>query len=270
MTRTNSIDERLVYGIAIVAFVLSYSQLADLAARAGYGTYMAHAWPLAVDGLAVMATRAVLRLRSGQWYARGLLGAATAVSVVAGAGAHLLPAGPLPGWAGAAVAVVPPLTLLAAPHLAVQLRRDAADSSATDSPEHVADGIDAPDDEPTQQDGSDTDATVIALTAVPDAQPSFDAHTDQQRRNAVQAAAAFGASNAAADAGHVTPDALRETNDAKWPRAVHLLATRPDMSQRAVAAEVGMSDAALRRRMPTGGRDALVAAHHKVAGALAG
>lgn len=268
MTRTSSIDERLVYGIAVVAFVLSYSQLADLAARAGYGTYMAHAWPLAVDGLAVMATRAVLRLRGGQWYARTLLGAATAVSVVAGAGAHLIPAGPLPGWAGAAVAVVPPLTLLVAPHLAVQLRRDAAHADAAETTRQESAAGDAPDDEPTRETEPTTDAPATTLTAVPDLPKHRDAPGDQQRRTATHAADALfdiDAPNAdGPDAVAASPgpavDAPRESNDEKWPRALHLLVTRPDLSQRAVAVEVGMDESALRRRIGPGGREALTAA----------
>lgn len=255
MTRTSSIDERLVYGIAVVAFVLSYSQLADLAARAGYGTLMAHAWPLAVDGLAVMATRAVLRLRAGQWYARTLLGAATVVSVVAGAGAHLIPAGPLPGWAGAAVAVVPPLTLLVAPHLAVQLRRDAAHADAADDAAHSPTNADAPDDEPTREAGSDTDAPTVTLAAVPDLPDRRDARVDQQRRTVTHAADALFDIDATAPDAPV--DAARESNDAKWPRALHLLVTRPDLTQRAIAREVQMTDSALRRRIGPGGREAL-------------
>lgn len=254
MTRTNSIDERLVYGIAVVAFVLSYSQLADLAARAGYG-YMAYAWPLAVDCLAVMATRAVIRLRTGQAYARCLLGAATAVSVIAGAGGHLLPAGPLPGWAGAAVAVVPPLTLLVAPHLAVQLRRDAADATSDDATQTPA--TDAPDDEPTRRTDPAVSAPVVTLAAVPDPAPECDAPADQQRRTATHTTdALFDVVAPATDA----PTASPGSNDAKWPRALHLLVTRPDLTQRAVAREVGMTDSALRRRIGPGGRDALIAA----------
>ncbi|NKT61023.1 DUF2637 domain-containing protein [Rhodococcus hoagii] len=124
--------------MAVLAFALSYSNLAALAGRAGYGPVMAHVWPLVVDGLAVVATAAVMRLRASRVYAWSLLAAATAVSIVAGAAAHLLPAGPLPGWAGAGVAVVPPLCLLVAPHLAVQLRRDAVGAAAASTAEAPA------------------------------------------------------------------------------------------------------------------------------------
>ncbi|MFF0817769.1 hypothetical protein ACFYVR_21785 [Rhodococcus sp. NPDC003318] len=48
-------------------------------------------------------------------HAWSLLAASSAVSIVAGAAAHLLPPGPLPAWAGASVAIIPPLCLLVAP-----------------------------------------------------------------------------------------------------------------------------------------------------------
>ena len=53
-------DAVATYVIAVLAFALSYSNLADLAARAGYGTYMAHAWPLVVDGLAQVTSLGML------------------------------------------------------------------------------------------------------------------------------------------------------------------------------------------------------------------
>lgn len=94
---TRHLPAAATYAIAVLAFALSYSNLAALAGRAGYGPVMAHVWPLVVDGLAVVATAAVMRLRASRVYAWSLLAAATAVSIVAGAAAHLLPAGPLPG-----------------------------------------------------------------------------------------------------------------------------------------------------------------------------
>lgn len=145
---TRHLPATATYAIAVLAFALSYSNLAELAARAGYGTVMAHVWPLVVDGLAVVATAAVMRLHASRIYAWSLLAAATAVSIVAGAAVHLLPAGPLPSWAGAAVAVVPPMCLLVAPHLAVQLRRDAVvmvvDAPAADEARHDARADDEP------------------------------------------------------------------------------------------------------------------------------
>lgn len=211
------------YVIAVLAFALSYSNLAALAARAGYSPAMAHVWPLAIDGLAVVATAAVMRLRSSQTYAWALLGASTAVSIVAGAAAHLLPAGPLPGWAGAAVAVVPPLCLLVAPHLAVQLHRDASRVSEVVTVESGAvreTACDAPGD-------------------------------DQQRRTAESLDALFDLPAAEVE----TIDAPR---DEKVRRALHLLATT-NMSQRAVAREVGTSEASVRRWVAADAAPALAA-----------
>ena len=61
--------------IAAGAFWLSFTSLADLAARSGIGAGQAWAWPLIVDGIIVVATVAVVAL-AGQrsaWYpwARG-------------------------------------------------------------------------------------------------------------------------------------------------------------------------------------------------------
>lgn len=109
--------------IALLAFILSYSKLVGLAERAGYSPSMALLWPLIVDGLAVVATLGVLRLRDTR-YAWFLLIAATLVSVIAAVASAMFPAGMLPPVAAAIVSVVPPLCLLAAPHLAVQLMRD--------------------------------------------------------------------------------------------------------------------------------------------------
>ncbi|MHA4848747.1 DUF2637 domain-containing protein [Rhodococcus sp. MSC1_016] len=117
-------DAVVAYMIAFLAFALSYSKLVDLALRAGYGDLMAHCWPLIVDGLAVMAARGVLSLAASRWYAWSLLVAGTAVSVVAAVANAMFPAGPLPPIAAAAVAVVPPLCLPFASHLARKMRND--------------------------------------------------------------------------------------------------------------------------------------------------
>lgn len=211
------------YGIAVLAFALSYANLAALAGRAGYGELMAHVWPLVVDGLAVVATAAVMRLRSSRRYAWSLLAASTVVSIVAGAAAHLLPPGPLPGWAGAAVAVIPPLCLLVAPHLAVQLHRDAADA--------MSEGITEAEDQDAADDAPQPDEPTVA--------PEPELTDDLERRSATHLDALFDL-----PAADVTPiDAPR---DERRRRALHLLATTA-MSQRAVAREVGTSEASVRR-----------------------
>ncbi|EOM74364.1 DUF2637 domain-containing protein [Rhodococcus rhodnii] len=129
------LDIAAPYAIAAIGFILSYSKLAELAERAGYGTVTAHLWPLAVDGLAIVATRGVLTLStpSAHRYAWVMLGAGTSVSVIAAITAGMLPPGPLPPAATAAVYVVPPLCLLVAPHLAVKMHDQARrDSESAD------------------------------------------------------------------------------------------------------------------------------------------
>ncbi|MDG3012708.1 DUF2637 domain-containing protein [Rhodococcus sp. D2-41] len=223
-------------GIALLAFALSYSNLAALAGRAGYSPLMAHTWPFVVDGLAVVATVAVMRLRARRTYAWSLLGAATTVSVVAGAAAHLLPAGPLPGWAGAVVAVVPPLCLLVAPHLAVQLRRDAADATtdanATDAAAPTR--PDAP--APTTEDAP----APAAIRNKQTAETECDTRDGQPERTVTHPAVALFDLEATHDA--TDRDASQSPRD----RALHLLDTT-DMSQRAVALAVGTSEATVRR-----------------------
>jgi hypothetical protein len=130
MFKTTRIAGYSTYLIAFLAFALSYSKLTDLAARAGYTEQMAHLWPIIVDGLAVVATLGVLRLRERRWYAWTLLTAATSVSVAAAVASAMFPNNDLPPLAAALVSVVPPLCLLVAPHLAVQLMREAREDEA--------------------------------------------------------------------------------------------------------------------------------------------
>ena len=210
------------YGIAVIAFALSYANLSALAVRAGYGPDMAKVWPLAIDGLAVVATVAVMRLRSSRTYAWSLLGASTVVSIVAGAAAHLLPAGPLPGWAGALVAVVPPLCLLVAPHLAVQLHRDATAGDAV-APAGDGESIDA-----------ECDAAAVetdAISAVGDATQA----DDQECRTATPCDIAL----------FDLPRQPVMPRDEMRQRALELVAE--GMSNYAAAAEVGTSEASVRR-----------------------
>lgn len=123
------IDAGATIGIALLAFILSYSKLVGLAERAGYSQHMATLWPLIVDGLAVVATMGVMRLQARRWYAWALLVSATLVSMVAAVASAVFPDGPLPPVAAALVSVVPPLCLLVAPHLAVQLIREGGRSN---------------------------------------------------------------------------------------------------------------------------------------------
>lgn len=73
--------------IAIGAFWLSFTALADLAARSGIGTGQAWARPLIVDGIIVVATVAVVALagQKAAWYPWALLIGGAVVSVTANA-----------------------------------------------------------------------------------------------------------------------------------------------------------------------------------------
>ncbi|OUZ07029.1 excisionase [Aeromicrobium sp. PE09-221] len=110
--------------IALGAFWLSFTALADLARRSGIDEGQAWAWPLIVDGIIVVATVSVVVL-AGQrsaWYPWVLLAAGAIVSVTANA-LHAVVAADadVPGVLAASVAAVPPLVLLAITHLTVIL-----------------------------------------------------------------------------------------------------------------------------------------------------
>ncbi|WP_114906703.1 DUF2637 domain-containing protein [Ornithinimicrobium murale] len=112
--------------IALGAFWLSFTALADLARRSGLDEGQAWAWPLIVDGIIVVATVSVVAL-AGQrsaWYPWALLAAGAIVSVTANA-LHAVVAADadVPGVLAASVAAVPPLVLLAITHLTVILTR---------------------------------------------------------------------------------------------------------------------------------------------------
>ena len=110
--------------IAIGAFWLSFTSLADLAARSGIGAGQAWAWPLIVDGIIVVATVAVVALagQKAAWYPWALLIGGAIVSVTANA-LHAIVAADadVPALLAAAIAAVPPAVLLAITHLTVIL-----------------------------------------------------------------------------------------------------------------------------------------------------
>lgn len=112
--------------IAAGAFWLSFTALADLAARSGVGEGQAWAWPLIVDGIIVVATVAVVALvgHRSAWYPWALLVGGATVSVIANA-IHAVVAADadVPGVLAAAVAAVRPVVLLAITHLTVILTR---------------------------------------------------------------------------------------------------------------------------------------------------
>lgn len=109
--------------IAIGAFWLSFTALADLARRSGIDDAQAWAWPLIVDGIIVVATVALAGQRAA-WYPWLLLMAGALVSVTANA-IHAIVAADadVPAVLAASVAAVPPLVLLAITHLTVVLTR---------------------------------------------------------------------------------------------------------------------------------------------------
>ncbi len=119
--------------IAAGAFWLSFTSLADLAARSGIGAGQAWAWPLIVDGIIVVATVAVVAL-AGQrsaWYPWALLVGGALVSVTGNA-IHAVVAADadVPRMLAASVAAVPPVVLLAITHLTVILTRTTDPASA--------------------------------------------------------------------------------------------------------------------------------------------
>lgn len=114
--------------IGLGAFWLSFTSLADLAARAGLPAQQAWVWPLIVDGLIVVASVSVMALSADGWRATWfpwLLLIAGAVVSVLGNGVHaaLLGDPTMPVTVRVAIAAVPPLVLLASTHLTVQLIR---------------------------------------------------------------------------------------------------------------------------------------------------
>ncbi|CEI26734.1 Putative phage excisionase [Propionibacterium freudenreichii] len=126
--------------IAVGAFWLSFTSLADLARRSGIGTGQAWAWPLIVDGIIVVATVAVVALAGtrASWYPWALLIGGASVSVTANAIHAVIAAdADVPGILAGAVAAVPPVVLLAITHLTVILTRPPgpqADAKPSDIP----------------------------------------------------------------------------------------------------------------------------------------
>ncbi|MFX4288280.1 DUF2637 domain-containing protein [Zafaria sp. Z1313] len=138
-TRTRSVRLAVVTAIAgtvliaLGAFWLSFTALADLARRSGISAGQAWAWPLIVDGIIVVATVAVVAL-AGQraaWYPWVLLMGGAAVSVTANAIHAILTAETdVPALLAAAVAAVPPVVLLAITHLTVILTRSTTNAAS--------------------------------------------------------------------------------------------------------------------------------------------
>lgn len=99
-----------------LAFSLSFTALADLAAHNGVSPGQAWMLPIVVDGGVIVSTAATIALQRDRWFAWLLLIFSSLVSV-AGNVAHSH------GVIGMVIAAIPPLWLLAATHLTVMLAR---------------------------------------------------------------------------------------------------------------------------------------------------
>ncbi|WP_052227131.1 DUF2637 domain-containing protein [Rhodococcus sp. Chr-9] len=161
VTRT---DGALIYGLGAAALALSYTALADLAARAGLGQWQSAVWPLVVDGLIVAATRVVVTLDDGpaRRYAWALLWSAVVVSVAGNAAHLLLPPGPVHPGVATVVAVVPPVAALALTHLAIVRARARAEEEVARAEDEAETGLESNDDAPASH-------ATPQLTAVPEA-----------------------------------------------------------------------------------------------------
>lgn len=244
-----NVDALAAYGIAGLAFLLSYEKLVDLAERAGYSEVMAHAWPLVVDGLAVMAARAVMRLSAGRRFAWALLVGGTAVSILAAVLGAMVPPGPLPPFATAAVTVIPPVCLPLAAHLARKMRDAARQDAALPEADAAALEIAAPEE------------TISATTVLPQETPAapepevpylFEVIVPaavRQPKGEVVAAVVDAAPDAAAKKRKVaaprTSAARRSADPTLIADAVRLLAA--GTSYRGIGRELGVDDRTVRR-----------------------
>ncbi len=113
----------ITVAIGVGSFILSFAALRDLAVRSGWPHHLAWVWPLIVDGAILMATMAVVALApySDQGRSRRffwlVLAASASVSVGCNALHAVIPRPtPITTWLAAAIAMVPPIMLLASAH----------------------------------------------------------------------------------------------------------------------------------------------------------
>jgi DNA-binding NarL/FixJ family response regulator len=174
--------------IALSAFWLSFTALADLAARSGIAERQAWAWPLIVDGIIVVATVSVVALagQKSAWYPWMLLAGGALISVTANAVHAIVSADTsVPGILAAAVAAVPPIVLLAITHLTVILTRTPDDSNPAEaSPQTPAIAV-------RQVSALDTDSALTPATAAPellsDEQPKKISQTSSENETTADA-----------------------------------------------------------------------------------
>ena len=273
-------DAALTYTLAALGLWISYTALADLASRAGLGQWQAAAWPLVVDGLILAATRAVVTFgaHDARRYAWTLLGCAAAASIAANAAHALLPSGPVHPAIAAVVAVVPPIAALAMTHLAVvraRVRQD-AERVASDNASPQVEAASPPDGylhrlctwfqriisrgEQLVLADAAVGAPAVSSTA---SLASDDAPADAADAPANETVDAPGA-QPCVDARQLALDLLAAPADAAdmqpsvdaRQRVLELLDTT-NMSNRGIAAEVGISESTVRRWKDA--RDAAVA-----------
>nr|WP_198428780.1 DUF2637 domain-containing protein [Nocardia bovistercoris] len=229
--------------IAALSFDLSFAALTDLAARSG--VRHAAAWPLIVDGLIVVATVAVVALR-GSAYGWFLLAVGALVSVAGNVTHAVLPPGPVSSEVAAAVALVPPVALLAVTHLTVLLAR-AAMTVDDQTPEPVA--AESPSADP-EQDMFRAVEQVHIDQATP--QPSLPAAAVVPRPAAplLPAAPSDRPAPAAPPAPQQATAAAQQTPaESTVPRraAAEELIRTTELSNYAIAARVGASEPSVRR-----------------------
>jgi uncharacterized membrane protein YidH (DUF202 family) len=145
----------ITVGIGAASFVLSFAALRDLAARAGIPGQLAWLWPMIVDGTILQATMAVVALAGHRDRERSrryfwiVLSSSAAVSVAANAMHAVIPGSvPLSPWLAAAIAVVAPVSLLAATHGLSLLIRVSRPTDTVWWPVEMADVEGAHDDRP--------------------------------------------------------------------------------------------------------------------------
>lgn len=125
ITRATAVAITVLVGV--FSFALSFSSLADLAARTVWPDKLAWLWPVIIDGTIVLATMALVAFSAypeqgrARRYFWALLTIGAAVSVTGNAVHAMLPNGRLPeqplgSWGAAAVACVPPLALVLVTH----------------------------------------------------------------------------------------------------------------------------------------------------------
>ncbi len=179
--------------IALGAFWLSFTALADLALRSGISEDQAWAWPLIVDGIIVVATVSVVALSGHRaaWYPWMLLAAGALVSVTANALHAVIAAdADVPGLLAAAVAAVPPLVLLAITHLTVILMRPIAPNNFSSTAATTLELVDEADTDGDQVDAAwppVPDSPSAATPPSTDEAPAISANRSELDRRTVAA-----------------------------------------------------------------------------------